>query len=218
MPLLDSVHCRYLFPIPYDDILRGARGIRRACLDALQDQTSRFSTQSLSPVLPLPRFSVKFCPFALQLQKDQRTGSYNRVQARKFIPYDRYDDREICPCCNAHISVSAHSGLPQHRRMLFQSHALPSSQSQDTLNRRATFACTSCYKTFDDSYAFLEHAFQKETGSEQSCLRRYSTRFSLEKGFFECKPALVEQCLKNCLDREMLRAKRARAAKEILKM
>ena len=73
---------------------------------------------------------------------------------------------------------------------------------------RAKFACTSCYKVFDDSYAFLEHVFQRKIGSESSCLKRWSTEFGVESDLFERSPAAVEQCLKNCLDREMVRAKR----------
>ncbi|KAJ4297643.1 hypothetical protein N0V90_005537 [Kalmusia sp. IMI 367209] len=213
MPLLDCIHSRQSFTTSHDEVLRATRGVRRACLNALQDQIARLSSQDPAPFLPPPRFSVKFCPLALQLQKDQSSGHRSNVQARRLHSQDRYDDREICPFCNVHISVSTHSGLPQYRRILYQSHILPQKQRQD---ERATFACTSCYKTFDDSYAFLEHIFQKEVGSEKSCLKRYSTRFSLDATLLESNPALVEQCLKNCLKREMTRSAGTRKSKEIL--
>jgi hypothetical protein len=103
--------------------------------------------------------------------------------------------------------VTAHSGLPAYRGILFTSHiALDASQTDD----KATFACNSCYKTFEDSYAFLDHYFQKQIGSERSCLRlarRGSGGWFAEKGFMESDPSLVEQCLKNCLLRESKRGK-----------
>jgi hypothetical protein len=120
-------------------------------------------------------------------------------------PQDRYDEREICPYCDAHISVAAHSGIPDYRRLLFQSHTQPS--PSEKAPDRATFACSSCYKTYDDSYAFLDHIFQKDIDSERSCLRRSSARFSFSSSAMKSNPALVEKCLKNCLQRETTRAK-----------
>ncbi|KAF2446875.1 hypothetical protein P171DRAFT_240701 [Karstenula rhodostoma CBS 690.94] len=213
MPLLDATSSRYLCPIPHYELLRTARGIRRACLHALQDQVKRLSTRKIESFLPPPRFSVPFCPLALQLQKDQRAAHSSKLHTRKMSSHDRYDDREKCPCCHTIVSVVTHSGLPQYRSLLFASHALSQTKRPD---ERATFACTSCYKTFDDSYAFLEHVFQKELGSEKSCLKRYSTQFSLDARFIESKPRLVEQCLKNCLEREMTRSKGK--GKEMLKI
>ena len=216
-PLSDSAYCRYYSPVPRDEIMRAARGIRRACLNALQDQIMRFSRQTSSHILPPPRFSVTFCPFALQLQKDKRAGFDNKIQVRKLNPQDQYDDRELCPHCSVPISVSSHSGLPQYRRILFQSHTIPSDQEKRQ-HERGTFACTSCYKGFDDSYAFLEHVFHREIGSQQSCLRRHSARFSVQEGYLDFNPALVEKCLKNCLDRETLRARRRTNGTESLKV
>ncbi|KAF2256790.1 hypothetical protein BU26DRAFT_558227 [Trematosphaeria pertusa] len=212
VPLLDCAHARIRFPIPYDDILRAAKGVRRACFYALRDQYTRLQSPTSAPFLPPPRFSVKFCPFALQLKKDQRRGHQSNIQARKVRPHDRYDEREICPYCNVHICVSAHSGLPNYRRLLFQSHV---SQPSANNNERATFACSSCYKTFDDSYAFLDHVFQKEIGSERSCLRRYSLRFSLSDMSLLSDPALMEKCLRNCLHREITRARALKKSKEL---
>ncbi|KAK7189277.1 hypothetical protein DPSP01_003400 [Paraphaeosphaeria sporulosa] len=215
VPLLDATSSRWLCPIPYDEILRAARGVRRACFDALQDQMTRLSTRRIEPFLPPPRFSVTFCPFALQLQTEQQTSNSTKHHTRKLNLRDRYDDRESCPHCHAIVSVAAHSGLPQYRCILFASHALSQTQRHD---ERATFACTSCYKTFDDSYAFLDHVFQKELGSEKSCLKRYSARFSLDARFLESDPRLVEQCLKNCLERERTRTKRMSIGKEMLRL
>ncbi|KAL5442968.1 hypothetical protein PMIN06_008876 [Paraphaeosphaeria minitans] len=202
VPLLDATSSRWLCTILYDEILRTARGVRRTCLDALQDQMKRLSTHKIEPFLPPPRFSVAFCPFALQLQKGQQTNHNTKHQTRKLNVRDPYDDRESCPYCHAIVSVAAHSGLPQYRCILFASHALSQIQRHD---EKATFACTSCYKTFDDSYAFLEHVSQKELGSEKSCLKRYSARFSLNARFLESDPKLVEQSLKNCLERERIK-------------
>lgn len=181
------------------------KSVRRACLHALRDQHTRLATRTLRPYLPPPRFSVAFCPFALQLQKDQTKGNAN-FTTKKVRPQDRYDEREICPYCDAHVCVSSHSGLPDHRRILFQSHtqATPATKQEP---ERATFACSSCYKTYDDSYAFLDHIFQKQIDSERSCLRRSSARFSITSSVTKSSPALVEKCLRNCLRREMTRAK-----------
>jgi hypothetical protein len=128
------------------------------------------------------------------------------MKTKKFRPHDRYDDREICPYCTAHISVAAHSGLPEYRRLLFQSHTQTSPEPGQT--HIATFACSGCYKTFDDSYAFLDHIFQKEIDSERSCLRLApSPRFSMGSKCARRDSRLVEKCLRNCLRREMTRAK-----------
>jgi hypothetical protein len=215
MPLLDAAPSRYSFPIPHHELLRAAKGIRRVCLDALQDQTTRLSSRSIQPYLPPPRFSVAFCPLALQLQKDQRTSLSSTLPTQKVHRRDPYDDRETCPYCKTIISVAAHSGLPQYRRILFESHAPSQRQRHD---ERAQFACTGCYKTFDDPYAFLEHVFQKETGDERSCLKRYSTGFSVDARFLESDPRLVEQCLKNCLEREMTRSERIGKDIEMLRI
>ena len=75
-------------------------------------------------------------------------------------------------------------------------------------DEKATFACSSCNKTFDDSYAFLDHVFQKQIGSERSCLRRATSGYwTINEEFMESDPSLVEQCLKNCLRRELTRAR-----------
>lgn len=124
------------------------------------------------------------------------------LQTKKVRPHDRHDDREVCPHCFAHLSVTVHSGLPEYRRLLFQYHQTPSDRAgQD----EASYACTSCYKTFNDSYGFLDHLFQKEIGSERSCQRRWSTAWNLKQVYMESNPALVEKCLKNCLRRELQR-------------
>lgn len=211
-PLLGRVHSRTQGVMPYNQVLKAAKGVRRSCLYALQDQHTRLASPKAAPFLPPPRFSVTFCPFALQLQQDHKRGQTSSICASKARPHDRYDEQEICPYCNIHIAVSAHSGLPQYRRILFQSHV-----SHQSLNHaeRAAFACSSCYKTFDDSYAFLDHVFQKEIGSERSCLRRWSTQLHFDELFVTDDPALVEKCLKNCLHREMTRA--ARKSRELLK-
>lgn len=215
MPLLDATSSRYLCPIPHYELLRAARGVRYACLEALQDQMTRLSTRKIEPFLPPPRFSVAFCPLASQLQKDQRTDHSTKLHTRKLSSQDRHDDRETCSYCHAIVSIAAHSGLPQYRYILFASHTLPQTQKR---NARATFACSSCYKTFDDSYAFLEHVFHKEVGSERSCLKRNSMRSGSDARFIENDPRLVEQCLKNCLEREMTRSKRIGTGKEMMKI
>jgi hypothetical protein len=143
----------------------------------------------------------------LQLQKDAKNGNVV-MKTKKFRPHDRYDDREICPYCTAHISVAAHSGLPEYRRLLFQSHTQTSASPAPGQAHIATFACSGCYKTFDDSYAFLDHIFQKEIDSERSCVRiPANPRFSVGSAFTRSDSKLVEKCLRNCLRREMTRAK-----------
>jgi hypothetical protein len=153
---------------------------------------------------------VEFCPFADQLRKDLKESKTSTLRAKKAEPHDKYDDREICPHCDACISVTAHSGLPAYRCILFTSHIALDPLATDD---KATFACNSCNKTFEDSYAFLDHFFQKQIGSDRSCLRlsiaRSSTSSSwfLNSQFMESDPSLVEQCLKNCLARESMRGK-----------
>lgn len=82
---------------------------------------------------------------------------------------------------------------------------------------RATFACNSCYKTFEDSYAFLDHFFQKQIGSDRSCLRlsiaNSTSSWFLKEEIIEADPMLVEQCLKNCIARETMRGKRHKRAR-----
>lgn len=195
--------------MPGNDLLTAVKGVRRTCLYALRDQYARLQSPNLTPFLPPPRFSVSFCPFAAQLQKEDRRSSF---QTRKARPHDIHDEREICSYCLAQISVSAHSGLPEYRRLLFQSHLSPSNKK---LGIATSFACTSCYKTFEDSYGFLDHIFQKEIGSERSCQRRWSARWHLNEIFIESDPSLVETCLKNCLRREITRARVLKKVKEL---
>ncbi|PVI05854.1 hypothetical protein DM02DRAFT_515831 [Periconia macrospinosa] len=229
VPLQDCLESRISIShisLPYDDILRAARGIRRACLNALRDQAARLMSARNSLCLPPPRFSVKFCPYAIQLQTDHRQGHRSTINARKVRPGDKYDDREHCPGCNAQIAVSAHSGLPSYRRLLFASH-VSQPPTHSNAENRATFACSSCYKTFDESYAFLDHVFQKESGTERSCLRRWSIagapsmRYSLastpDTVAMENDPALVKKCLKNCLQRELTRSRAMKKSIELLK-
>jgi hypothetical protein len=211
VPLWDCLHSRIPLSIPYDHLLKTVRSVRRACLNALREQHTRLATRTFTPYLPPPRFSVDFCPYALQLQKERGKGS-STFKTKKVRPHDRYDEREICPHCNLYISVTAHSGLPDHRRLLFLSHtSQPSTYQSDN----ATFACSSCYKTFDDPYAFLDHIFQKEIDSERSCLRRWSPRLSISSSFMMSNPALVEKCLRNCVQREMTREKVMNKSMEI---
>jgi hypothetical protein len=181
-----------------------AKSIRRTCLTALKDQLSRFESREFMPILPSPRFKVDYCPFADQLRGDLRSAKISKLRARKLRPTNRYDDRELCPHCDACISVTAHSGLPAYRSILFSFHTARDSQHSED---KAMFACNSCYKTFDDSYAFLDHVFQKQIGSDRSCMRRASSRFSIHEEFMESDPNLVEQCLKNCLMRELKRVR-----------
>ncbi|KAF2639098.1 hypothetical protein P280DRAFT_470499 [Massarina eburnea CBS 473.64] len=224
-PLQDCMESRIsvsCISLPYDDILTAARGIRRACLNALRDQTTRLQATRDYLCLPPPRFSVKFCPYSIHLQADHRQGYRSIINARKVRPRDEHDEREFCPGCNVQIAVSAHSGLQNHRQLLFASHT---SQPPSTSNKenRATFACSSCYKTFDESYAFLDHVFQKEIGSERSCLRRWSftksantTCMSIKSDIFiGSDPALVEKCLRNCWQRELKRMKALKNSKEL---
>ncbi|EUC38887.1 hypothetical protein COCVIDRAFT_89939 [Bipolaris victoriae FI3] len=211
-PLYDSAFSAT--PItPIDDIITTAKSVRRACLTALRDQYARLETPILSPVLPPPRFKVEFCPFADQLRKDLKETKTSTLRAKKAYPHDKYDDREICPHCSACISVAAHSGLPASRCILFTSHIALDPVSRDD---KATFACNSCYKTFDDSYAFLDHFFQKQIGSDRSCLRLSITKSTsswfLNEEIIEADPLLVEQCLKNCIARETMRGKQHKRA------
>ncbi len=185
--------------------MTAARSIRRTCLTALREQFARYDSRISVPILPPPRFKVEFCPFADQLRQDLREKKSSDLQTIKAKMYDRYDDREICPHCDACISVTAHSGLPDYRCTLFTSHI---AQGSPHAGDKATFACKSCYKTFDDSYAFLDHVFQKQIGSDKSCLKpSTSGGYVINQEFLESDPSLVEQCLKNCLIRELTRAK-----------
>jgi hypothetical protein len=150
---------------------------------------------------------VEFCPFADKLRKDLKESKASTLRAKKASPHDKYDDREICPECDACISVASHSGLPAYRCILFTSHIALDPMATDD---KATFACNSCYKTFDDSYAFLDHFFQKQIGSERSCLRlsvQRSSSWFLNEQFLESDPSVVEQCLKNCMARETMRGR-----------
>jgi ferredoxin len=201
-PLCDSALSSTRTCIPHDEILTTAKSIRRTCLAALRDQFARFQSRELAPILPPPRFRVKYCPFADQLRKDLKASKSSTLRPKKARPSNRHDDREICPHCDACISVTAHSGLPAYRGILFTSHI-----AQDNLatSDKATFACNSCYKTFDDSYAFLDHIFQKQIGSNRSCLRKSRSSLDLYEHCVESNPSLVEQCLKNCLTRELTR-------------
>ncbi|KAF1941967.1 hypothetical protein EJ02DRAFT_185597 [Clathrospora elynae] len=210
-PLYDSV-LSSTTTVPYDDIIMTARSIRRACLTALREQYTRLESPTFSPILPPPRFKVEFCPFADELRKDLKESKISKLRAKKADPQNRYDDREICPHCDACISVTAHSGLPAHRAILFTSHIALDPRATDD---KATFACNGCYKNFEDSYAFLDHHFQKQIGSNKSCLRmssaassaRSSSSWVTDEKFLENDPSLVEQCLKNCLLRESMRGR-----------
>ncbi|KAF2655924.1 hypothetical protein K491DRAFT_597871 [Lophiostoma macrostomum CBS 122681] len=208
-PLEDAVNSRTEIATPTSELLTAAKGVRRTCLLALRDQHARLKDRKSAPFLPAPQFSVNYCPFAAQLQKDRKNSSFSTKKAR---PHDRYDERELCPYCAAHISVTMHSGLSDYRRLLFQAHLVPSSQSS---NPSATFACTSCYKTFEDSYSFLDHVYQKEVGSERSCQRRLSISWQFNQSFLASDPALVEKCLRNCLRREMTRARTLQKTKDL---
>lgn len=204
-PLYDSALSPAPTPIAYDDIITTAKSIRRICLAALREQYDRFDSRSFAPVLPPPRFKVEFCPFADQLRKDLKETKSSNLRTKKLKSKDRYDDRELCPHCDACISVTAHSGLPDYRCILFTSHI---AQSPTAVDDKAMFACSSCNKTFDDSYAFLDHVFQRQIGSERSCMRRtMSGRWTINEDFAESDPSLVEQCLKNCLMRELTRVR-----------
>lgn len=207
--LEDCALARFSIEIPRDELLTAAKSVRRTCLHALRDQYSRLQCPTTTPFLPPPRFSVDFCPFARELQKKGKHHSFETAKVRRN---DRHDDRETCPHCYAQVSVSMHSGLPSYRYLLFQSHLMPSLGSA---HRKATFACTGCYKTFDDSYGFLDHVFQKEVGSEKSCQKRWSTTWHFSPLFSESDPVLVEKCLRNCLRREITRAKAVKNTKQL---
>ena len=188
--------------ITYDHLITTTASIRRACLSALRGQFARLASPASSLVLPLPRFSVDYCPFARQLQHNPLDPSVRKLVTKKFRSHQRHDDRELCPLCNVCISMTPHSGLPEYRRILLTSH---SAFDASTPERKATFACDGCYKTFDDSYAFLDHVFQKLKGAEASCLRQTSSRSTVHEDFFESDPMMVEECLRNCVMRELER-------------
>lgn len=215
VPLEDCALARFSMSIPRDEILSAAKGVRRTCLQALRDQLTRLQSPSTLPFLPPPRFSVNFCPFALQLQRDDKKTKA-AFQTLKVKRHDKHDDREICTYCNAQIPVAQHTGLPAYRWILFSSHLLePSAYGM----RKTTFACTGCNKTFCDSYGFLDHVFQKEIGSERSC--QYNawggSSLSLNRAVMETysDPVLVEKCLRNCLKRELTRARTLRKSKAL---
>jgi ferredoxin len=177
---------------------------------------ARFDSREFVPMLPPPRFKVEYCPFANQLRKDLKASKSSNLRARKLKPNNRHDDRELCPHCDACISVTAHSGLPAYRGILFTSHVQRHPRATDD---KTTFACNSCYKTFEDSYAFLDHVFQKQIGSNRSCMRRASSQFTLyQKEFLESDPSLVEQCLKNCLNRELKRMRTEKKSKSTIRL
>ncbi|KAF1916701.1 hypothetical protein BDU57DRAFT_516943 [Ampelomyces quisqualis] len=183
-----------------------AKSIRRTCLHALEDQLTRFESRAFVPTLPPPRFKVEYCPFANQLRKDLKANKASNLRAKKLHPNHRHDDRELCPHCNACISVTAHSGLPAYRGILFTSHVAQDPYAAES-GGKTTFACNSCYKTFEDSYAFLDHIFQKQIGCSRSCMRRVSSNSLDSQDSAESDPSLVEQCLRNCLIRELVRAR-----------
>ncbi|KAF2036117.1 hypothetical protein EK21DRAFT_96096 [Setomelanomma holmii] len=203
-PLYDSALYPIRTSIPYDNIIMTAKSIRRTCITALRDQMARFDSREFIPMLPPPRFRIDYCPFATELRDDLKTSKATHIRTKKLRPNNRHDDRELCPHCDAVVSVTPHSGLPDYRCILFTSHIAHDWHGADD---KATFACNSCYKTFDDSYAFLDHVFQKQIGSDRSCLRRASSRFTMYEQFMESDPSLVEQCLKNCLMRELTRVR-----------
>lgn len=188
----------HLISIPYDEIITTSRSIRRICLEALRAQFERFSVPTAALYLPPPRFKVEYCSFAEQLRKDLDSSEGSNLQTMKLRPQDRHDDREICPDCDTCISVATHSGLPDARCILFTSHVKP---ERGSTNGSACYACSTCYKTFDDSYAFLDHIFQKQIGSNRSCLRLSSPNLDIH----ELDPYWIEQCFKNCLVRELSR-------------
>lgn len=111
--------------IPYDEIITTAKGIRRTCLEALQDQFERFSAPTSLLYLPPPRFKIQHCSFADRLRKDLDSSEGSSLQTKKLCPRNRHDDREICPDCDTCISVATHSGLPDARCILFTSHVKP---------------------------------------------------------------------------------------------
>lgn len=196
-----------LVSIPYDEIITTARSIRRICLEALQGQLERFSTPNSLLYLPPPRFKVEYCSFAERLRKDLDSSEKSNLQTTKLRPRDRHDDREICPDCDTCISVATHSGLPNARCILFTSHVKPELGSKTD---NASYACSSCYKSFSDSYAFLDHIFQKQIGSDRSCLRLSNPDLDIH----DFDPSLIEQCFKNCVVRELSRTANEKTCKD----
>ena len=164
-------------------------------------------------MLPPPRFKIVYCPFADQLRNDLKGSKSSGLRTKKVRPKNRHDDRELCPHCDACISVTPHSGLPDYRNILFTSHTACDPRSSDD---KATFACNSCYKTFNDSYAFLDHVFQKQIDTDRSCMKIASSRFTFHGEFMESNPSLVEQCLKNCLMRELTRVRTQKMTKSTI--
>lgn len=210
-PLYDSAFSQAPTTIPYEEIIKTVRSIRRTCLLALREQYARFQSPTPASILPPPRFKVEFCPFANQLRHDRKDPSTSPPVTQRLKANNRSDDREVCLYCHASISVATHSGLPNYKSILITSHmALDPRAATD----RATFACKSCYKTFDDAYAFLDHVFQKQIGSERSCLVKASKMWSFNEDLMKSDPSLVEQCLKNCLKRELTRARTQKMMKK----
>lgn len=214
-PLYDSALSPIPTPIPHDEIIKTARSIRRTCLTALREQYARFQSPTPTPILPPPRFKVEFCPFADQIRHNLKDTYSSNLRAKKLKSTNRSDDREVCLHCDACISVTSHSGLPNYRSILFASHI---GLDPRTTDGRATFACKSCYKIFDDSYAFLDHVFQKQIGSERSCLYRASSVWDFKEQTLDSDPSLVEQCLKNCLKRELTRVRTLKMMKSQIKV
>ncbi|KAF2730023.1 hypothetical protein EJ04DRAFT_515525 [Polyplosphaeria fusca] len=212
LPLLDCAIGRTTLPIPYTDLLTTAKSVRRTCLNALRDQCTRLQSSTTTTsdpttfLLPPPRFSVSYCAFANQLRRDRKAPFYTK----KLRPHDRHDEREICPACEAHVAITPHSGLVAYRHLLFQSHlARPPSSQTDAASaskKDAVFACESCYKTFEDSYGFLEHTFQRDLGSERSC-QRWWVGVEVRRVWVDAEPGAVEKSLRNCLRRELGRIK-----------
>jgi hypothetical protein len=201
-PLSDMATPAASRSVTYDHLITTTSSIRRACLSALRGQFARLSSPVSSLVLPPPRFSVDYCPLARQLRHDPSNPLVKKLVSKKVRSHHRHDDRELCPLCNVCISVTPHSGLPNYRHILLTSH---SAFDAHTPERKATFACNACYKAFDDSYAFLEHVHQKQNGAEASCLRQTSSRSTVHEDFFESDPMVLEQCLRNCVMRELER-------------
>jgi hypothetical protein len=197
--------------IPYDDIITTAKSVRRICLEALQAQFERFSTPTSLLYLPPPRFKIQYCAFAEQLRKELESSEGSNLQTKKLRPRDRHDDREICTDCDTCISVATHSGLPDARCILFTSHVKPEPGSRAV---NASYACSSCYKAFDDSYAFLDHIFQKQIGSDRSCLRISSPGLDIH----DFDHSVIDQCFKNCLVRELSRTTSEKASTVHLKV
>jgi hypothetical protein len=198
-PLSDMAASAASRSTTYDDLIKTTTSIRRTCLSALRGQFARLSSPASSLILPPPRFSVDYCPLARQLRHDPSDPLVRKLIAKKPRSHQRHDDRELCPLCNVCISMTPHFGLPNYRHILLTSH---SAFDAETPERKATFACNGCYKMFDDSYAFLDHVFQKQNGAEASCLRQTSSRSTVHEDFFESDPMLLEECLRNCVMRE----------------